>query len=235
MTETNLLTGIRDLDREIVNKMSDRDFLQMCGVNRTYSQRVCDETYFRIRTEKRFPETVPYKDYVNENEGKRTRTWKNHYLNIVKYIDLLEKNYRYIYKKLDKSPELLYLARQSVPNYMQYTKVESLINASKNGILPVVKYLTENGANIHDGDNEALRFASANDHLPVVEYLVENGADLTAVDNQAVRSASKYGYLEIVKYLVEHGADITVQNNIALKWARNKKHVKVAEYLESLQ
>ena len=257
-----MLTGIRDVDREIVNKLSDKDLLNMCLVNRTYSERVCDDSYFRLRTLARFPETVPYKDYINE---KKNQTWKNHYLNIVKYIDLLQRNYRYIYRAEDTSPELLYLARQLVLIHYNYTKNKALRLASENGHLPVVKYLVELGADIHyfdnyavrwasryghleivkhlvehgadvtAEDNYAVRWASRNEHLSVVKYLVENAADITAQDNYAVRWASRYGHLEIVKYLVEHGADITDDNNYAVRWASRNEHLSVVKYLRSLE
>ena len=227
----NLLTGIKDLDREILNKMSDRDFLQMCILNRTYYENVCSDDYFRIRTENGYPETIPYKDYVNKNEGKRKRSWKNHYLNIVKYIDLLERKYEYIYKKLDKSPELLYLSRQLVPSYEEYTKNEGLLYSARDGHLSVVKYLIEMGANIHDGNDYAIRMASENGHLSVVEYLVEHGANVNELDSDALNMASSNGYLSVVEYLVENGADIHAENNYALRWAAGNGHLSVVEYL----
>ena len=39
------------------------------------------------------------------------------------------------------------------------------------GHLEVVKYLVENGANIHGRDDLAIRWASENGHLEVVKYL----------------------------------------------------------------
>ena len=228
---SNLLTGIRDVDREILNKMSDNDFLQMCSLNRTYYENVCDETYFRIRTEARFPETIPYKDYVNENEGKRKRSWKNHYLTIVKYIDLLQADYEYIYKSQDKSPELLYLSRQLVPSYEEYTENEALFYASRDGHFPVVKYLIEMGANIHDGDDYALRASSGYGHLQVVKYLVEHGANVNALHDDSLHMASEDGHLSVVKYLVENGADIHAENDYALRWAAGHGHLDVVEYL----
>ena len=254
-----MLSGIRDVDREIVNKLNDKDLLNMCIVNRTYSERICNDDYFRIRTETRFPETVPYKDYI------KVRNWKNHYLNIVKYIDLLQTDYKYDYRSDDKSPELLYLARQLVSKYSKYDKDQALISASFNGHLPVVKYLTEHGADVTAEDNEALRYASyeghlpvvkylvehgadisANDnqaviyasengHLPVVQYLVENDADVTAEDNYAIRWASRYGHLPVVKYLVKHGADVTSEDNYAVRWASANGHLSVVKYLRSLE
>ncbi len=41
----------------------------------------------------------------------------------------------------------------------------------------MVKYLVENGADIHANNDYALECASENDHLSVVKYLVENGED----------------------------------------------------------
>ena len=223
--QNNLLTGIRDVDREIVNNLDDKDLLQMCLVNKTYAERVCDDSYFRLRTEKGFPETVPYKDYV------RVRSWKNHYLSIIKYIDLLLRDYKYIYLPEDKSPELLYLARRFVPESFTYNKGKAVILASGNGQLPVVKYLTEHGADVTAEDNEAVRWASENAHLPVVKYLTEHGADVTAEDNRAVIYASEKGHLPIVKYLVDHGADITANDNFALQLATARGHLPVVEYL----
>ena len=227
-----MLSDIRDVDRLILNKLNDNDFLQMCSLNKTYSERVCDETYFRLRTEARFPETIPYKDYVNEKN--KTRTWKNHYLTIVKYIDLLKKNYGYIYKKEDKSPELLYLAIQLV-RYSTYTKNKALNFASINGKLPLVRYLVEQGVNVTAQNNEAVIYASEKGHLSVVKYLTEHGADITAQNNLALRWASEKGHLEIVKYLIENGVDITVRDNYAVRWAKLKGHYDVVEYLYSLQ
>ena len=200
MIEKNSLTGIRDLDREIVNKLSDKDFLQMCSLNRTYSQRVCDDSYFRLRTEKGFPETVPYKDYT-ETTNKKMRTWKNHYLNIIKYIDLLKSDYGYIYRAEDKSPELLYLAKRLVHKDYSYNKNRAVRFASRNGQLPIVKYLVENGADITEHSNSAIIWASENAHLPVVKYLVEHGADITTLDNLALTLAIQNGHFAIAAYL----------------------------------
>ena len=51
----------------------------------------------------------------------------------------------------------------------------------------------------------AVSFASKNGHLQVVKFLVENGADIHANDESALRHASKHGCLEVVKFLVENG------------------------------
>lgn len=45
-------------------------------------------------------------------------------------------------------------------------------------ILETVKFLVENGANIHADDESALRTRAQNGHLEVVRFLVDNGANI---------------------------------------------------------
>ncbi len=56
--------------------------------------------------------------------------------------------------------------------------------------------------------SSSLILASAEGHLEVVKYLVSEGADIHAENDCAARWASRKGHLEVVKYLVLEGADI---------------------------
>src|SRR4051812_4078405 len=51
-------------------------------------------------------------------------------------------------------------------------------------------------------DNILLIIASKYEYLEIVKYLIENGADLHAKNNCTLRQAAYRGYLEVVKYLV---------------------------------
>ncbi len=53
----------------------------------------------------------------------------------------------------------------------------------------------------------ALGCASENGHLEVVKYLVEQGANIHAYAAFALRWAFRNGHIEIVKYLEEQGAN----------------------------
>ena len=55
-----------------------------------------------------------------------------------------------------------------------------------------------------------------------IKYLVDNGADIHAYDDGALSYAAEYGNLETVKYLVEQGANIHANNDYSLKWGLPK-------------
>ena len=103
-----------------------------------------------------------------------------------------------------------------------------------NGHLNVVKYLVENGTNIHIYNNYGLRGASKNGHLDVVKHLVENGANVQVWVDASLRLASINGHLDVVKYLVENGANIQAENDYSLRMASNNGHLDVVRYLISI-
>jgi ankyrin repeat protein len=109
-----------------------------------------------------------------------------------------------------------------------------LSKAAEEGNLKTVKFLVENGANIHCNNEAPLHYAVKNGHLKTVKYLVEQGADIHARNDYAVRWAARKGHFEIVKYLVENGADIYARNELALSWAVTNNHFRIANYLKSI-
>ena len=106
--------------------------------------------------------------------------------------------------------------------------------ASKNGYLDVIKFLEAKGLYIHTCNDSALYFASEYGHLNVVKFLVEKQVDIHAEDDYAFRLASKKGHLNIVRFLIEKGADIHAKDGYALKWARTFNHLNVVKFLEKI-
>ena len=76
-----------------------------------------------------------------------------------------------------------------------------LIDAAKHGELENVKFLLENGADIHARDDHALSLASLIGHTEIVKLLIDHGADIHAWADDALKWASMYGHTEIVKLL----------------------------------
>ncbi len=230
------LTGNKDVDRTILEKLSDRDILNACKTDKYTKEKVCDETFFRNLVYNRYPGTIKYKDYVKQ------RDWKNFYLSIIYYIDKLEKEYNFNYieerkKEKNLSAELEYLSRKSIPKYIKYNENLNFVlkNATKNPNLPVVKYLVERGADIHYDNEYALRWAIGNGDLDIVKYLNEQGADIHISYDYPLRWASERGHLPVVKYLVENKANIHANHDEALRIAKLNNHLDIVNYLQSLQ
>ena len=71
----------------------------------------------------------------------------------------------------------------------------------KKGYYHLAKWMIDHGANIHAGNDYALRWASDNGHPETVKLLLEAGADVHADNDCALRWASEEGHTEIVKLL----------------------------------
>ncbi len=226
-----MLTGIKDLDKLIITYLDSKDILEFCKTCKYANEKVCDESFFRNIIINKYPNTIKYKDYV------KLSSYRNYFFTIIYYISKLEKDYYLDYlrkfENLEGSPELEYFAREIGYMFGEYDKDRSLVLASHNGDLPVVKYLTEHGANVNDRNNYALRLASQCGHLSVVKYLTEHGANIQSNDNEALRSASYRAHSEIVKYLIEHGADINIGNDGVLQCFTAKGNLDMVKYLVS--
>jgi len=129
--------------------------------------------------------------------------------------------------------------------------------AAEEGKLEIVKYLFEQGVDIHKWNEYALKWSAYNGHLEVAKFLVEHGADksncrvLSDVIIQGhldiakylieangyispwlVEHASRLGRLELVKYLVGKGANVQATDAGApLTAAARFGHIEVVKCL----
>ncbi len=244
MTEKSktFLSGNKDVDREILSKLSDKDLLFACKTNTYAYDNICDKTFFRNLVYNRYSETIKYKDLVKVNKQK---DWKNFYLSVVYYVGKLKEDFSYEYKA-DGSPELEYLSRKfyieiflrkhvDLKNpYAKYDENRAFLFSIIENNRKILQYLIEKGVDIHKDNNYALRIAVNDDNLAIVKILVENKADIHSDNDYAVRTAAFLGNIELVKYLVSKGAKYQSLNNMALAAARDEGHIEVVEYLESL-
>ena len=209
------LTGLKDVDREILKHVDDRDLLNICKIDNKTWNSVCDDDFLRRRLTLKYPEIEKYK---RENEG-----WKQFFLRAIYYIGKMKEKHEYVYTSGDFKEQYELLTK--FPGSLL------LKEAAEKGILSLVKHAIQRGANIHAFDDVAVRAASTRGHLEVVKYLVEQGANIHEYNNQAFRHAAQYGHLNVVKYLVEQGIDIHVEQDYAFEWAAYNGHLDVVKYL----
>ena len=189
-------TGYKDVDRMILNKLDDKDLVNVCQTN-TKANEICnDQTFWMKRILMKFP--MVSQEVLRKYKG--NRSWSDYYT-----YDLRKINYNSAQEYLKKGAEEGRLDHVIIAIGMgadiHAQDDHALRWASANGRLEVVKYLVENKADIHVGDDWALRLASEFGHLEVVKYLVKEGADIVADNDYALRWASRNGHLEEVKYL----------------------------------
>lgn len=206
------LSGITDLDREILSKLDNRELLRACSIDKHTWNKVCNDDFLRRRLIQKYPEIETYK---HKNES-----WKQFFIKAVNYIALMEEEfeYEYISGNFFKQYKLLHK-----------TDIDALlVDSALEGEIYRVIWALFKGADIHAEDDNALKWASEKGHLDVVKYLVKHGSDINAEHNYALVHASQNGHLDVVKYLVENGANI---NDLALRRTKQNRHSEVVKYL----
>lgn len=80
------------------------------------------------------------------------------------------------------------------------------------GDFPALKILEAGGIDIHDNNDETLRFAARGGQVKMVNYLLDNNADIHAVGDSALQLAALAEHFEIVDLLKERGANLNKLN-----------------------
>ena len=245
------LTGLKDVDREVLKHVDDDKLLRVCTIDRKTWNDVCDDNFLRRRLVIKYPGIEQYK---LENE-----TWKQFFLRFIYYISLMKEKHQFEYTggNFKKQHELLENFRdidQLITKAIEegeLSLVKFVLERSKqtgkkieerNLLLgyatryrqpEIVKYLIEQGFDIHLSYDYILTMASREGYLEIVKLLVENGANIHADNDYALLNASMNGHLDVVKYLVEHGSNVAAGNYEALRLAKRYRHKEVEDYLEN--
>lgn len=112
-----------------------------------------------------------------------------------------------------------------------------IVVATRYGYLEVVRYLYENGVDIHADNEYALRNAACYGHLKIVKYFHthENGADIHVYNEGALRNAALHKHFDIVRYLHEHGANIQDAIDYAKRCGFKYEQKNLEKCLESYE
>jgi hypothetical protein len=209
------ISGIRDLDREILGKVDDAELLKVCSIDKYTWNIVCDDDFLKRRLLAKYPQIEKYKLNME--------SWKEFFLRVSTCIYRMKKKYGYEYKFGN-----VWLQINLFKQYA-FNKDELLIESAEYGDLALIEWCLKNGAVINARNNWALRRACNKGRLEVVKYLVEHGADIHDRSDDAFINACMGANLEVVKYLVELGANIHAQDGEAFILGSQE----IVKYLET--
>lgn len=105
-----------------------------------------------------------------------------------------------------------------------------ITHAMKLWDLNTIKFLVENGADIHVND---YILAYAHDY-DIFKYLVENGANIHIYSDIYIRNSCSYGYLEILKFVIKQEGGVKFlrkYGGYALQLALNNNQFEIMKYL----
>ena len=159
---------VKDLDKEIVLRLNDKDFIKICFLNKYLYNMYKEDKYllFKRRLEKYYPDTVKLKyDYGN---------WREYYLLVRRTIRQLKETCKFDYKFGNPFKQMIIL--QNIG-----TKGSRYVAIFYHGIvqneLALVKYAVEEGNQIIS-KYDILDAASLED-TEILSYLIDKGANLT--------------------------------------------------------
>lgn len=87
------LTGIKDLDLEILKKMDDRELGKICLINRYFQELCKNEDFWRNRTVERFSEYLGNVEKINRHRERCNLTWKLYYISLRGIGKITRNNY----------------------------------------------------------------------------------------------------------------------------------------------
>ncbi len=165
-------TGIKDLDKELMLSMDDREFIQTCQLN-TYFRNICKDDYlFKRRLEKIYPDVL--EKLIYDRHGIYL-TWKKYYSQVVKTVALLKEKYNFIYTKGDPFFQLT-VFRNAYMGLNTFVYRTILHYGLLNFELSLIEYAIKQDSTII-GRNQLEHAAGFNDPV-ILKYLIEHGGDV---------------------------------------------------------
>ena len=96
-----MISGLKDIDREILKHVNDKELLLICSIDRKTWYEVCDDAFLRRRLTSK---------YLNVDNYKATdKSWKRFFLDVVNYILILKEKYNFTYIEGNFTYNILFL------------------------------------------------------------------------------------------------------------------------------
>jgi hypothetical protein len=238
----DFLTNGKDTDLLILEKLNDRDLINICLANKSANKLCNNDDFWRNRFLQKW-------GYFDKSEN---RSWKNLYLTILKYLP--EKG-QIPFSGIASSAA--YRGDIDMVKFAVAKGAENIediaFNATLKNNFDIVKYAIEKG--VKTGDF-IMSSAAYEGNIDIVKFMIEKGATNF---NRAMDQAAYKGHLNIVKLMVKEGAtdfdkaiksareggkeeldsfdrwNVSNENTLRTMRRAKIKHVAVIDYLKSIK
>jgi len=163
-------TGIKDVDKLILNNMDTRTFLNTYQIKNKYIHSLFTDNIFRDRIEKEFPRIV-FKSF---------ETWKQFYFDVIYWVNLLKEKFNFESHDFRDHPKKYYSFINELIKWVNSTAepefVKGMLNnmlreAIKIGYIDLIKFIIDKGASDYQ---YAMDFAASVGNMEAFEYFRNN-------------------------------------------------------------
>ena len=130
---------------------------------------------------------------------------------------------------------ILSLVKQSIKDGANFNWSNPICIASENGHIEIVKYLLNNGVDIHINQDSPLRYAIVVKKYDMVKFLIDNGADIHIADEYPFLLSWDFGSPDICKLLIDNGADLEKITKTLFKRKTSKQKKEILEFIDKLK
>ncbi len=215
------LTGDKNLDSLILSKLSNSDLINIRLTAKYGNELYNYEPLWYAKLIDGFPSFLSYKS--------KDLKIRDYYLRLTKQIYGLSIWFGWTEITSDGANEKI------LTNIASILRNEILVLMSERGHLEIVKYLVDNGCDVHYLDDASLESAVEAGHLEVVKYLmIEKGVRIVGGAADFLKLASKKGHIEIVKYFLRMVSDhphLKYLKLDSLQHAIQNGHLDLTKYL----
>lgn len=153
------ISGNKDIDREILLKLSNKDFLYIGYLNKYFKNEVCDDLFFKRRLQQTYPYILKFKN--------KNKTWKRYFLEVAYYINEIKKDFKY----LENSKIRIRIRYTAIKN--DFSMKDLLMIGIKNSDLSQFAEAIKRKTGIQKNDWDLVIINKENHGL---EYVGQNGA-----------------------------------------------------------
>ena len=170
---TQSITGIKDLDKMIIDRTDDRSLFKLCQINKKYSEELCNEKFWEKRVKERF--------WLIGRKKPENMTWKQFYLSLI-VIPYRKMLYR---AKKQVTPESITIKAMDLLIAILDPIYEKILSFDKSNFQESVVKLLGRNLGLHAMSfmrSESNQYFLPMDKRRIIEYLAEEIIELSILD-----------------------------------------------------